>query len=745
MPASAAQIFGPATLSTNFNTAGEQTLLTMSTTLPAGGKNVIIVSHMIEFVSITSYAQGYFQIKKGVTVLYQTPLTNLVLEHWKPKMHVAVDDTPNGNDVYTYVVVVSNVGNISLRFHLQAIVIKADDVAIAYNTTTVSVTAGQTATVISLNTSYSVGAKVAVVGFLSGAWTNSSGTHVAIGAGTARLKLGTTILSSNEFTVGSNYYQGIHPLSVNLLALATITTSTQTWAVEFNNNTTVNHNFLYASILTFTVSDGAFLDTASVALSNGVQVTVGSLSTTLTGDVVVLAIASADNTTATDVTAFNAGDVVLQKNNSATGQIANQVSWVLQASTATLNSLKSGGLLMVRLDTNVTNPSYQIKMTARASGINGEAKILAFVLSTGLAIKRAFGETVRETEGSIFGRSRFRISAESVNLIELRRVARNLVRIPLEAVNLVESMVRDRIRVRVIGEAERVSEAFRALQSLIRQALEGLSISEAIARSRRRFRSAAENVQLSETISRARIVARVVGEAVRALEATVRSRIIGRVIGEVMHIFEAFNLVKGTVKAIVEGLQLSESIRKVRGLARIVAEQIRITEIISKSVRFVKILAESLNLVEVFRAVRDRFRTVGESLGISELITSFKGAVRVVGEALNLSEVSRVVRNLFRQVSEAINIGEAFARIRIIFRSASESVAILEGRLVSRAVARVADEVVLIGETLVRFKGRALSILESINILESKLFRRVKTYIDRLVSALRGMAVGGEV
>jgi hypothetical protein len=341
MPASAAQVFGPTTLSTNFNTAGAQTLLTMNTTLSAGGKNVIIVSHMIELVSITSYAQGYFQIKKGATVLYQTPLTNLVLEHWKPKMHMAVDDAPAGNDVYTYVVVVSNAGNISVRMHLQAIVIKADDAAIAYNTTTVSVPAGQTATVISLSTTYPVGTKVAVIGFLSGAWTNISVTHVAIGAGTARLKLGTTILSSNEFTVGSNYYQGMHPLSVNLLALATITTSTQTWAVEFNNNTTTNHDFLYAAIVTFAVSDGAFLDTSSVALSNGVQVTVGNLSTTLTGDVVVLAIASPNNTNTSDVTAFNTGDVVLQKDNSATGQIANQVSWTLQASTATLSTLTS--------------------------------------------------------------------------------------------------------------------------------------------------------------------------------------------------------------------------------------------------------------------------------------------------------------------------------------------------------------------------------------------------------------------
>jgi hypothetical protein len=36
--------------------------------------------------------------------------------------------------------------------------------------------------------------------------------------------------------------------------------------------------------------------------------------------------------------------------------------------------------VLARLDTGTANPSYQIKMTARIAGLNGEAKILAFSL-----------------------------------------------------------------------------------------------------------------------------------------------------------------------------------------------------------------------------------------------------------------------------------------------------------------------------------------------------------------------------
>jgi hypothetical protein len=746
MPATEAQVFGPTAVTVNYSTTGEKTLLTMNTALPAGGKNVIMAVFMQD--PAVGDVAGTFRIKKGTTILYETGAVERL--HWgvvnpKVPMVIAVDNNPTGNDTYTFVVNVTTAIAASGVCHVQGIVIKvADtDIATSFNTTAVSVTGGNTATITSLTTNFPSGSKVAVVAHFY-AYQNTYSGNVVISAGGVRIKLNGTAVSSNEFALGSWWSSGSPPnmARITLAWFGTLSTSTQTWSVEMYNSSTTTFQ-AFAILVAFLVFDGAFLDTASVALTQNVLTTVGNLSTTLQGDVVVIALASSENPTGYhNVAMFNSGNVVLQLDNSATGQIANQVNWMREAGSY---QSRAGILPLFRLDTDVTNPSYQVKMAPNYASQNGEAKILAFVLLTGLQIKRVFGETVRETEGSIFGRDRFRISAESVNLSELGRVARNLVRLPLEAVNLVESMVGARIRVRVIGEAERISEAFRALRNRIRQVLEGLSVLEAIARSRRRFRAITENVLLSEAILRVRRMAKIVGETVRSLESAVRSRVITRLVSEAVRISEAHTSFSGKVKAVIEGLQLSEVVRRSRRLGRVVPEQIRVSESISKAVRFVKILGETVNLSEAFRAVRSRFRSVSESLRIFEVVTHFKGAVRVVGEVLNLGELSRSVRNRFKQVGEAVNIGEVFARIRTMFRSASESVAILAGRLVSRAMARVADEVVSIGETLVRFKGRALSILESINILESKLFRRVKTYIDRLVSALRGTAVGGEV
>jgi hypothetical protein len=739
MPASAAQVFGPVTVDPGFNTTGEKTLLTMATTLPAGGKNVIIVFVEANGQAMTN-ARGTLRIKKGTTILYGD-LHTFRLNYARGYAYIAVDDSPTGSDTYVVTVNVVAAGSSSSAVHVQGIVIKTDDANWAFNATAVNISAGATATVVSLTTSYPVGSKVVAVMILDGYRSDGSSGHTNIGAGSIRLKLGTTVLTSSPHAIGSHAQD--QPGWWILLWGGIVSTSTQTWGIEvYNNSTPAVPYAFFGEIVTFTVSDLAFLDSASSTLSTTSLTTVGNVTTTLTGDVAVLAVPSGENPSSTSYgTAFSSGYIVLQKNNDPASQVTNLVAQYLGI---TSDWSRSQVFFLARVDTAVSNPSYQVKMQAGWSGINGQAKILAFVLLTGLQIKRVFGETVRETEGSIFRRGRFRISAESVNLSELGRVARNLVRIPLEAVNLVESMVRARIRVRVIGEAERISEAFRALRDRIRQVLEGLSVSEAIARSRRRFRAIAENVLLSEAILRARRMAKIVGETVRSLESAVRSRVIIRLVSEVVRISEAFNSFGGRVKAVIEGLQLSEDVRWSRSLGRVVPEQIRVSESISKAVRFVKILGETVNLPEAFRAVRSRFRSVSESLRISEVVTHFKGTVRVVGEVLNLGELSRVVRNRFKQVGEAVNIGEVFVRVRVVVKAVLEPISILEVRLVSQSMTRVIGAIVNIGETVVRFKGRVLDITERVNVVEFKLFKTIKTYIDRLVSTLRGMAKGGK-
>jgi hypothetical protein len=131
----------------------------------------------------------------------------------------------------------------------------------------------------------------------AGAATTTVGNYL-IGAGNIKLKSGATVVSSNEFNIGS--FRDIYPLRASLIYLDTPTSDSQTYSVEITNGSTQAHN-CWAEIIAFDVTDAAFLDTDSVAVGTS-QTTVGNLSTTLSGDVAVIALAAAESTVPTDGT-----------------------------------------------------------------------------------------------------------------------------------------------------------------------------------------------------------------------------------------------------------------------------------------------------------------------------------------------------------------------------------------------------------------------------------------------------------
>jgi hypothetical protein len=96
-------VFGPNTVDPGFTTTGEKTLLTMDTSLPSGGKNIILVSYA-GYTSIA--ARGTFRIYKDSTLLYETGITDEYFTHTRTRpfhhLLIAVDSTPAGNDSYSF-------------------------------------------------------------------------------------------------------------------------------------------------------------------------------------------------------------------------------------------------------------------------------------------------------------------------------------------------------------------------------------------------------------------------------------------------------------------------------------------------------------------------------------------------------------------------------------------------------------------------------------------------------------------
>jgi hypothetical protein len=374
MPATAAQVFGPVTVDPGFNATGEKTLLTMDTTLPTGGQNIILVV----YVGSTSLgARGTFRIYKGTTLLYETRISGeyFTSSRTRPFHHLlmAVDSSPEGNDSYSFRINITTAASSTATVHVQGMVIKADTAVWGYNTTAVNIASGGTNTVTSISTSFPAGSKVVVIATVyASAATPTTGDYL-IGAENIKLKADATVVSSNQFNIGS--YRDVYPLRASLIYLDVPSSSSQTYSVEITNSSTVPYN-CFAEIVAFGVTDAAFLDTGSVAVGT-TQITVGDLSTTLSGDVAVIALAAAERTATSDGDTFLENAVVLQKDNSSTDQVSNLVRWYIYRNSY---NARSGVLPLFRYDASVSNPSYQVKMTANSGSPNGEAKILAFSL-----------------------------------------------------------------------------------------------------------------------------------------------------------------------------------------------------------------------------------------------------------------------------------------------------------------------------------------------------------------------------
>jgi hypothetical protein len=752
LPATAAQVFGPNTVNPGFNSTGEKTLLTMNTSLPSGGRNIILVSYA-GYTSLT--ARGVFRIYKGSTLLYETRITGEYFTETRnrPFHHllIAVDDSPAGNDSYSFRINITGAATSSASVHVQGMVIKADTAVWGYNDTAVSIASGSTGTVTSINTSFPSGSKVAVVATVyAGAATTTTGNYL-VGAGNIKLKSGTTVVSSNQFNIGS--YWNIYPLRVSLIYLDTPTSDSQTYSVEITNGSSQAHN-CFAEIVAFDVADAAFLDTGSVAVGTS-QTTVGNLSTTLSGDVAVIALAAAERTTTNDGDTFLANAVVLQKDNSSTEQVSNLLAWYIFR---TSYNARSGILPLFRYDTNVSNPSYQVKMTASSGSPNGEAKILAFIL--GGAVKKVFGETLQLLENIILRRGLFRYVVEQINLIESGILSRIWIRVRDETINIVEVFQSAVNKVRQVLETLNIVETALTIKGKVLQFSETLQILEAFTRVRQRFREVVETINLNEALLTSRGVVRVFGEFVNLLENIVMSRIINKVVNEAERLVESFVSALGKVVGIVENVRVLESTLASRMRVRISDELVRLSEVFSKSISIVKPITEQVSLSETFKALSNKFRSVVESVRIDEFLSlasgkfrsfietvrigeafnSFRGTVRQVVEIVNIGEVSSRLSNLFRSIAESVRISEFVGVVRNMFIRVLEDVNVIESITSSRILVRVRNEVTEVGELFSSFIGRVKVVVENVRIIEVLSLSTFKIYIKRLKSVLRGMS-----
>ena len=602
MPATHVQVFGPITVDPGFTSTGEKTLLTMSTTLPAGGKNVIIAVFKSNSAFDTN-VRGTFRIKKGGTILYELMMTasiNYAGERSKARMLLAVDNNPTGNDTYTFTVNITQAGTATGVVHVQGMVIKTTDASWAYNTTTVSVGAGATATITSMTTTYPANSKVVALMIMYGSWTGNA--HKLVGAGNIKLKLGTTIISSNQFNTGS--YISYELFHVSLAWYGIVTTSSQTWVAELTNGSDVTFT-VCAEIVTFTVYDGALLDTGSVSLTSGTQVTVGNLSTTLSGNVAVIGLAAAEYTATTGSTTFNAGDVVLQKDNSTADQVSNLVNWILEYTSVWS---RDGILPLLRYDTNVSSPSYQIKMTARASGINGEAKIVAFKVGT------AYYTTLSEILGMRD------LAPKQVGLIRS------------ESINLSDVYTRTYTGFRAMSETLLMQDAIHKGVGLLKT----------------------EVLQFSDIVEPLRAYLLFLSEVLGLSDSTTRRAELHRMLTESINLSDTFTRTLNKYMTLQERVALAD--RTVKGINKQLVERLKLPDTLKPTFIFVKNFVEKITLADTSAGYHYRgLPIVGDRPDFTG-----KAATTIIGQVADLKliydERLPLAINIAKMIAEKLTV-----------------------------------------------------------------------------------------
>ncbi|MEM2066580.1 MAG: hypothetical protein QXH59_08875, partial [Candidatus Caldarchaeum sp.] len=386
-------VVAPSTVTVNWSTTGDKTLLQITDNLPTGNKVVLFALGWDSSVQVP--ALGYLKIMRRSLNLVQEGINryfNTGGTREKAVMFFAYDANAPANAQYTFIATVTTAASGSTTLHVQGMVILLDGSAFFTTGSNTNIAAGATVNLATVNTNFPAGSKVAILAYVQMGSTSPSTGAVLYDAGNIRIVENTAVVSSTQFRAGT--WSNTDPAVGNLSYLSTSTPASPSYSIQVYNSLTVASQ-AWGEIIAFRVSDGAFLDTGSVALTNGSQVTVGNLSTSLNGEVGVIALAAAETTTVGII--FNTNDVVLQLNNNTTGQVSNKRDWLME-----LYSGRGSGIYpLFRADTDVSSPSYQVKMTARVAGINGEAKILAFTFLITIAVKYSVASGGNPVQGSI--------------------------------------------------------------------------------------------------------------------------------------------------------------------------------------------------------------------------------------------------------------------------------------------------------------------------------------------------------
>ncbi|MEM4305869.1 MAG: hypothetical protein QXD61_07830, partial [Candidatus Caldarchaeum sp.] len=226
---------GPSTALVDWGTTGEKTLLVITDNLSSGKKAVIFTVGWDAASNVP--ALGTLRIKKGANVLPDEGITRVFNAggmRAKAVMIFAYDSAAAGNDSYSLVANVSTAATGTSTLHVQGMSILLDDVAFYNAAANNSITAGSTADLVSVSPTYPTGVKLIILAYVMAAVASTTANPRLFDAGNIRITDGSSILSSNQFQLGTE--KNDEPALVPLIAVVDNMPPNPTYKIQIMNN-----------------------------------------------------------------------------------------------------------------------------------------------------------------------------------------------------------------------------------------------------------------------------------------------------------------------------------------------------------------------------------------------------------------------------------------------------------------------------------------------------------------------------
>ncbi|MEM4407427.1 MAG: hypothetical protein QXI19_01645 [Candidatus Caldarchaeum sp.] len=558
-----AQVFSSSTVNLNTSSTGEKSVMTISTSLPSGNKNVIIVWIETGAASSSGAWTGKIRLYSGSTLLAES--VQLITSGTAGQEGVdkyayvfGVDNNPPANASYSVVINVTTTLSATTPIRVLAMVMKATYATRAISAGEASVSAGATATVVSTSPGFPAG-KYGILAAYAERQSNTSGQ--TLNAFNVAIFLDGTSVSSNQF----NFYNRVSSQLVNngaLLAGVTVS-GNNTFSLRVTNNKSITTYFV-GELVVFDVADYVFVDPATSVAVNTTETTIYNLSTTLSGEVAVFAMLSLKNTSSSRIL-FAANSLKLQINNQSTIQETNAINKAVEASNNFYDMVVH---LYMRVDSGVSSPSYQVKATAPSTGVYAEAKMLAFTLAAGQSFSYQLSETVSASD----------------------TVLKALVFIRSETVSASDSLSRLVMFLRQMGETTTLSDSLSRLRLVPRDVSDTAAASDIVVRLGVFTRPITESAAASDSLAAFRIFIRAVSEAVSGSDSLSRLVMFLRQMSETTTLSDTLTKMKGFLITVTEAVAASDSFMRAVAFLRHVEEPISLGESLTKPLTSVSLL-----------------------------------------------------------------------------------------------------------------------------------------------------------